>query len=74
MSPLADFGWGGGESEFVKKGKFVKKIFFSDNVELSSENLWKMISVDVTANKKKQETKDLASDCILEIFIYKKYF
>ena len=52
----------------------MKKIFFSDNVELSSENLWKMISVDVTANKKKQETKDLASDCILEIFIYKKYF
>ena len=52
MSPLADFGWGGGGSEFVKKGKFVKKIFFSDNVELSSENLWKMMSVDVTATKK----------------------
>ena len=27
------------------------KIFFSDNVEWSSKNLWKMISADVKANK-----------------------
>ena len=32
-----------GLSEFVKKGKS----FFSDNIELSSKNLWKMISADV---------------------------
>ena len=36
---------------FVKKETFVMKIFFSDNVEWSSENLWKMISADVKANK-----------------------
>ena len=37
LSCLADFGHYGGQgeglSEFVKKGKFVTKIFFSDNVE-----------------------------------------
>ena len=38
-------------SESVKRGKFVTKIFFSDNNELSSENLWKMISADVKADK-----------------------
>ena len=55
FSCLADFGCsgggGGGLSEAVKKGKFVMKIFFSDNVEWSSKNLWKMISADVKANK-----------------------
>ena len=45
------------QNEWKKKGwvnplkeKFVTKIFFSD-VEWSSENLWKMISADVKANK-----------------------
>ena len=38
-------------SESVKKGKFVTKIFISDNEELSSENSWKMISADVKADK-----------------------
>ena len=38
-------------SESVKKGKFVKKIFLSDNAEWSSKNLWKMISADVKTNK-----------------------
>ena len=42
---------GGGLSESVKKETFVMKIFFSDNVEWSSENLWIMISADVKANK-----------------------
>ena len=42
---------GGGLSESGKKETFVMKIFFSDNVEWSSENLWKMISADVKANK-----------------------
>ena len=55
-------GWGGGGgqgvSESVKKGKFMTRISFSDNVELSSKNLWKMISADVKANIK-QEIKDL---------------
>ena len=44
-------GGGGGPggwvlSESVKKGKFVTKMFFSDNVEWSSKNLLK-ISADV---------------------------
>ena len=42
-------GWDFGES--VKKGKFVMKIFFSDIVEWSSKNLWKMTPADVKANK-----------------------
>ena len=39
-----------GLSEFVKKWKFLTKIFFSDNFEWSSKNLWKMISADVIYN------------------------
>ena len=31
------------------------KIFFSDNVEYSSKNLWKIISADVKANKNKKK-------------------
>ena len=38
-------------NESVKKGKFMKKIFFSDNVEWSSKNFWKMIPANVKANK-----------------------
>ena len=45
--------------ETVKKGKFVTKIFFSDNVEWSSKNLWKMIFADVKANKNNTKIKDL---------------
>ena len=41
-----------GLSESIKKGKFVTKIFFSDNVEWSSKMLWKMMSADVKANTK----------------------
>ena len=37
------------------------QIFFSDNVEWSSKNYWKMISVDVKANLKQQELKDLGA-------------
>ena len=37
------------------------KIFFSDNVEWSSKNLWKMVSTDVKANLKQQEIKDLVA-------------
>ena len=49
---ILDFkGVGRGVSESVKKGKFVMKIFFSDNAEWSFKNLWKMISADVKANK-----------------------
>ena len=47
-----------GLSESVKKGKFVTKILFSDNVVWSSKNYWKMISADV---KKEQEIKDLVA-------------
>ena len=38
-------GWGG-LSESVKK-----EIFFTDNIEWSSKNLWNMISDDVKANE-----------------------
>ena len=44
-------GDGGEVSESIKKGKFVMKIFFSYNVEWSSKNLWKTISVNVKAIK-----------------------
>ena len=37
------------------------QIFFSDNVEWSSKNYWKMISADVKANLKQQELKDLGA-------------
>ena len=43
------------------------KIFFSDNVEWNSENLWKMMSVDVKATIKQQEVKDLVA------YLTKKY-
>ena len=45
------WGGGGGGSEFVKKRKFVTKSLFSDNVEWSSKNLWKIISTDVKAKQ-----------------------
>ena len=44
---------GDGLSESVKKGKLVEKIFFSDNVQWSSKNMWKTMSADV----KQQEVK-----------------
>ena len=53
----------GGLSESIKKGKFVKKKFFSDNIEWSSKNLWKICegySPGVKANVKQQEIKDMA--------------
>ena len=57
--------WGGGGDgglrESVKKGKFVMKIFFSDNVVWSSKNEWKMISADIKSNVKHQEIKDLVA-------------
>ena len=40
---------GGVSSKSVKKGKFVTKIFFPDNAEWSSNNLWKMMSADTKA-------------------------
>ena len=43
--------WWGWLSESVKKGKLATKILFSDNVEWSSKNLWKIIFADVIANK-----------------------
>ena len=46
-----------GLSKSIKKGQFIDKNLFSDNVEWSSKNLWKMISVDVKANIKQQEIK-----------------
>ena len=40
-----------GLSDSVKKEKFVTKVFLLDNAEWSFKNLWKMISVNVKANK-----------------------
>ena len=37
------------------------EVFFSENVEWSSRNLWKTISADVKANIKQQEIKDLVA-------------
>ena len=55
----------GGKFKSIKKGKFVTKIVFPDNVERSSKNLWKMISAHVKANIKQgikeQEIKYLAA-------------
>ena len=39
------------------------KIFFTDNIEWSSKNLWKMKSADVKANKNKK-----SGGSILQIF------
>ena len=57
--------------ESFKKGKFVTKFFFfSDNVEQSSKNVWKMISADVNANN---NTKKRSGSCILPTIFHKKY-
>ena len=50
-------------SESIEKGKIVMKISFSDNVESSSEKLWKMISADVKTNVKTRNER--TGDCIL---------
>ena len=57
-------------SESVKNKKFLTKIFFSDNIQLSSKTLWKMMPADVKANIKQQGIKDLVT--YLRNF-YKKY-
>ena len=52
----------GASSESDKKTTFgIKIFFFSDNVELSSKTLSKIISADVKANTKQQEVKDLVA-------------
>ena len=43
-----------GLSKSVKKGKFVAKNPFSNNVEWNSKNFWKMISADVKSKLKQQ--------------------
>ena len=55
---LREWGEGWGLSESIRKGKFMTKIFFSNNIEWSFKNLWKMMSADVKANIKQQEIKD----------------
>ena len=51
------------------KKKICEKDIFSDNVEWSSKNLWKMICAGVKANNKQQEIQDLVTVPILQIFI-----
>ena len=58
---MGDGDGGGGLSESIKKGKFMTKIFFPDNVEWSSKNQWKMISADIKSNIKQKEIKDLVT-------------
>ena len=48
-------------SESIEKGKIVMKISFSDNVESSSEKLWKMISADVKLNVKKRNERTMVT-------------
>ena len=48
-------------SESIEKGKIVMKISFSDNVESSSEKLWKMISADVKINVKKRNERTMVT-------------
>ena len=43
----------------LKKEKLWWKSFFSDDVEWSPKNMWKVMPADVKANKKQQEIKDL---------------
>ena len=53
-------GRGGEGVEWIRyKRKFVMKITFTDNIEWSSKYLWKIISVDVKANKNNKKIKDL---------------
>ena len=59
-------------SESVKNGKFVTKIFFSDNVEWSSKNMLK-ISADVKANKKTRNKRSSDTVSYEFININKKY-
>ena len=45
----------------LEKESLRQKIFFSDNDEWSSNNLWKIMSADVKDNIKQQEIKNLAA-------------
>ena len=45
----------------LKKESLRQKIFFSDNDEWSSNNLWKIMSADVKDNIKQQKIKNLAA-------------
>ena len=58
-------------SESVKMEKLVTKIFFSDNVEWSSKNLWKVISAEVKAKKTTRNKR--SGGCILKIFLRNIY-
>ena len=49
--------WVGNLSESIKKGKLLTEIFFSDNVEWNSTNLWKMISANLKSNKNNTKWK-----------------
>ena len=48
-------------SESIEKGKIVMKISFSDNVESSSEKLWKMISADVKIDVKTRNERTMVT-------------
>ena len=51
----------GNLSQFVKKENPWWKSFFSDNVEWSSKNFWKIVHGYVEANLKQQEVKYLVA-------------
>ena len=66
-------GWASLMSESVEKVKFVTEIFFSDNIEWSSKNLWKIISADVKANKNKRKWMICSGGCRYLTNFCKKY-
>ena len=57
----------GGWVNQLKTENLSRKSFFSDNVEWSSKNMWK-ISADVKANKKTRNKR--SSDTVSYEFIY----
>ena len=63
--------WGDFLEWICSKRKFVMKIFFTDKTEWSSQNLWKMISADVKANKSNKKYRSGSS--ILQIFIKRTF-
>ena len=58
-------------SESIKKRKIRdKNIFFSDNIEWGSRNMWKMMSADVKANVKQYNKQIIEVVSVSYIFYF----
>ena len=58
-------------SESIKKRKIHdKNIFFSDNIEWGSRNMWKMMSADVKANVKQYNKQIIEVVSVSYIFYF----